>query len=306
VRGLLVVVVASVAGLGPASSAVALPAGADSPPAGCPSAPAGGFPHAPVPTGLAELEQKMQHLTIRTVQFSEHLDLEANGSSLDFTSVGESRRSPAEGRTTTKVVDREHSGARKTESMAELQIGLTLYTYEPTATHGDGGRPWVRTRLTRKQAKEQGPAFPDLIGPFDDAQSIEEAGSATRDGHSVEQFNLTFAPGEYPSSKLPFGTLLTTEACAPPVEVSVSIDPSGLPVLTRVSATYQHPKRSIAVTTTLEIPAINGPFAPVKPPPANKTIGAAALRKFEEKRVTKALRKLRRQARKRHPKPHRA
>ena len=95
------------------------------------------------------------------------------------------------------------------------------------------------------------------------------------------------------------------EFCEPPVEVDIAIDPSGLPVLTRISANYQNSKQSFRTTTTLEIPAINRRIAPVKPQPAKKTISATALHKLEAKRQREELRKIRnQQERKRYQRHH--
>jgi hypothetical protein len=202
---------------------------------------------------------------------------------------------------------REASGSTRTQVLIQREIGDTRFSYESKETRGDGGHPWVRERFTCSGTDEQKliKPFPYLIGPFNEAQTIDEAGQATTDGHTVEQFNLTYAPGKYPSEDLATGNVPVSEFCEPPVEVDIAIDPSGLPVLTRISANYQNSKQSFRTTTTLEIPAINRRIAPVKPSPAKKTISATALHKLEAKRQREELRKIRnQQERKRHQRHH--
>jgi hypothetical protein len=284
------------------ASAVALPA------SGCPVA---GSSHATTPPALALLEQKMAQLQISTIRFSARVVLGTPESTIEFAATGEGKRSPSETKVITKGVVHKHSGSELHEVTEKREIGNTRYTYEPASTHGDGGRPWVRERLTHKQIEEEekeGASKPGNIttGPFaiallDSAQSVEAAGQATVDGYAVERFNLTFAPGQYSSKELLFGELLEGEFCQPVVNVSLSIDPSGLPVDATVSATYHNSKRTITTSSSEEILAINFPFTPLKPPPAKQTISDAALHKLELKRLGEKLRKLKQQqARKRH------
>jgi hypothetical protein len=313
--------------LGVTASAVALPASspAASPvspprerlpleppakPTGCPVA---GASHATTPPALQLLEQKMQHLHVSTIRFAVRLVLGAPESTIEFAATGEGERSPSETKVITKGVVHKHSGSELHEVTEKREIGNTHYTYEPASTHGDGGRPWVREHLTHQEIKEKDKESasepgnidtgPFAIGLLNSVQSVEAAGQATVDGHPVEQFNLTFAPGRYPSKELPFGELFENEFCQPTVDVSLSIDPSGLPVRGSVSATYQNSKRTITTFISQEISSINFRFVPLQAPPAKQMISAAALRKLESKRLGEKLRKLKQQqARKRHKK----
>jgi hypothetical protein len=312
------------ASLGLTASAVALPAASPvSPPRATPpfepptkptGCPVAGTSHATTPPALQLLEQKMQHLHASTIRFSARLVLGTPESTIEFVITGEGDRSSSKTTMITKgVVHNKHSGSELREATEKREIGNTSYTYEPRSTQGDGGRPWVRERLTHKQIEGKGKervgkpgniaTGPFAIGLLNSAQSIEAAGQATVDGHIVEQFNLTFAPGEYPGEEVPFEELFENEFCRPIVDVSLSIDPSGLPVRENTSATYQNSKRTITTSSSLEVLAINFPFKPLKPPPAKQTISAAALRKFESKRLGEKLRKLKQQqAHKRHKK----
>jgi hypothetical protein len=306
--------------LGVTAPAVALPASSptaspSSPPFKPPTKPTGcpvaGSSHATAPPALALLEQKMAQLQISTIRVSARLVLGTPESTIELAATGEGERSPSETKAITKGVVHEHSGSELREVTEKREIGNTRYTYEPASTHGDGGRPWVREHLTHKQIEEEEKESvsepenittgPFAIGLLDSAQSIEAVGQTTVDGYVVEQFNLTFGPGEYPSKELPFEELFENEFCQPTVDVSLSIDPSGLPVRGSVSATYQNSKRTITTSSSEEILATNFPFTPLTPPPAKQTISDAALHKLESKRLGEKLRKLKRQqARKRH------
>jgi hypothetical protein len=301
--------------LGVTASAVALPASspAASPgspphatppfepptkPTGCPVA---GSSHATAPPTLQLLEQKMQHLHPNTIRFSARLVFSTPESTIEFADTGEGKRSPSEARVITKGVVRKHSGSELHEATEKREIGNTRYTYEPASTHGDGGRPWVREEKASASKPGNIATGPFAIGLLDSAQSIEAVGQGTIDGHAVEQFNLTFAPGQYPSKEVPFEELFENEFCQPTVDVSLSIDPSGLPVRGSVSATYQNSKRTITTSSSEEVLAVNFPFTPLKPPPAKQTISDVALHKIELKRLGEKLRKLKQQqARKRH------
>lgn len=266
---------------------------------GCPS-PQSGSMHATVPAALAALEEKQRQLKASSLRFSIRSELETQGSKIDLTESGRSRSTPPETAVRIDARVRNSTGHRVDEVTRELEIGDTRYSYDPSLTKGDGGRPWTREHLSHKQLEEQRISkptgaeglFTSLSGPLSQAQSIEEAGQKTVDGRTVEQFNLVFAPGEYPSKELAFGSLFEEEFCNPTIDVALSIEPSGLPLLTTVSASYRNSKRTVNSTTSLEVPAINLPFARLKPPPAKRIITAAALRKFESERLRKRLGKL--------------
>jgi hypothetical protein len=312
------------ASLGLTASAVGLPASTPAaspvppphatPPIAPPTKPTGcpitGSSHATIPPELQLLEQKIQQLKIRTARFSSRLALGISGSdsTLELTATGEIEHSPSESQVTTNTVIHKRSGPGAHEVTVRRQIGDTRYTYNLMSSRRDGGRPWVREHLTREQIKAQekeGKPGEIDVGPFaigllDIAQRIEATGPATLDGHTVEQFNLTFAPGEYPAKELPFEELLENEFCQPTANVSLSIDPAGVPVSTTVSATYHNSKRTITTSLNFGFPAINFPFTPLKPPPAKQTIGEVALRRLESKRESRIPRKLeRRRKRKR-------
>lgn len=313
------------ASLGLTASAAALPAASPvSPPRTTPSfeppakptgCPVAVSSHATAPPSLQLLEQKMRHLHVSTIRFSARLVFGTPASTIEFAFTGEGEHSPSETKVITKGVVHKHSGSELREATEKREIGNIHYTYEPASTHGDGGRPWVRERLTHKQIEAEEKESiskpgniatgPFAIGLLNSAQSIEAAGQATVDGHAVEQFNLTFAPGEYPSKEVPFEELFEHEFCQPTVDVSLSIAPSGVPARASVSATYHDSKRTITTSSSLEVLAINFPFMPLKPPPAKQTISDTALHKLELKRLSEKLRKLKQQQARKHHKKHR-
>jgi hypothetical protein len=135
------------------------------------------------------------------------------------------------------------------------------------------------------------------IKQLGEAESIVESGTAEIDGQQVSQFTVTFAPNVYPQSELPFGELLE-KACPEPVQIDLDLAPSGLPIRVGVSANYLRSNEAVSTTAITEILATNFPFPKLKPPPARRTISAAALQRFHSAQASKELKKLKKQLKK--------
>jgi hypothetical protein len=130
-------------------------------------------------------------------------------------------------------------------------------------------------------ANDRGPGprrrrWEPTIKQLSEAESVVENGTAEVDGQQVSQFTVTFAPGIYPRSELPFGELFE-KACPEPVQIDLALAPSGLPVRVDLSANYLRSNEAVTTTTITEILATNFRFPKLKPPPAKRTISAAAL-----------------------------
>jgi hypothetical protein len=129
------------------------------------------------------------------------------------------------------------------------------------------------------------------IKQLSEAESIVESGTAEIGGQHVSQFNVTFAPGVYLRSKLPFGELLE-KVCSEPVQIELALAPSGLPLRVNLSANYLRSSEAISTTATTEILATNFPFPKLRPPPARRTISIVALERFRSEQESKELKKL--------------
>lgn len=290
-RGLVVVFTLG-AMLGSSRSGVAL---ADSPvsvpAAGCTPAPATGLPHATVPPELQTLEQKTQHVHLHSIRLSYRLVFVAPTGTAIFDDITDARFSPNESTSTWTLGGRSPSGKSESETRKILEIGDVTYKYEPASTRGDGGRPWVRERRKRSQPGSHSMSLGSSIKQLSDAESIIESGTTELDGQQVSQFTATFAPGVYPQSKLPFGDLLE-KACSEPVQIDFAIASSGLLVRENVSANYLRSNEAVTTTGTTEILATDFPFSALRPPPAKRTISAAALQRFRSAQLSKELKKI--------------
>lgn len=71
----------------------------------------------------------------------------------------------------------------------------------------------------------------------------------------------------------------------------MAIATSGLPILVKVSASYVKSGKTISSSSTTRILATNFHFKQLKRPPAWRTIGEAALRRFEAVKLRKELAK---------------
>jgi hypothetical protein len=279
------------------TATLALPGVSQGASSGCPA------PLAPAPAKTAippELQLLMQKtktvLTLKSIRISFHAELEADTGVLILNDISELNRKPREAMSNIVAETTSPSGEPSREAHKVLEIGNVSYRYEPTLTRGDGGRPWVREPGERSHEDSGSSPFepsPNLLGA---ATSIVATGTGTIGGQPVSQFTITYAPGVYPKSELPFGELLEKE-CQEPVQVDMAIAASGLPIEVKVSTDYVKSGKTIASSSTTRILATNFPFKPLKRPPARQTIGQAALRRFLAARLSKELAK---------HKPHRA
>jgi len=172
-----------------------------------------------------------------------------------------------------KVFRHGSSGPPKT-----VAIGSTLYTYAPSLTRKDGGRPWVRLngagvaslfpfhgdKVPQLEVDAGGTgAYAQLINLLATAGgNVAVVGPATVDGRPTTELTAAIKP----LALIPGASLKDTEEL--PAALKVFVDESGLPV--RVTRTEQFGK--IAVTETVDVLAVNVPVS-VKAPPARKTIG---------------------------------
>ncbi len=253
----------------------------------CPTAP----PVAPAKTVVPpELLDLLQKTTKRTSKFTSiriyfRSKLETGAGDLTLEAYGELRRKPREA-SDSLTIQTTSPSSRKSRKI--IEIGDAKYTYEPSVTRGDGGRPWVRE--AREQShKESGitpfEPSPKLLGK---ATSIVADGTTTFDGQEARTFTITYAPQVFPESEIPFGELLGRE-CQQPVQVTMAFPASGLPVQVTVNTSYVKAGKTLSISTTTRILATNFRFTPLSRPPARRTIAEAALRRFEEAKLSKEL-----------------
>jgi hypothetical protein len=273
------------------ATALSMPATSQGATSGCPAPAASAPTKAAIPQELLALKQKAkQYLKLKSIRISFHAELDADTGDLAFNDVSELNLKPREARSILKVDVTSPSGKRSSETHKVLEIGNFAYRYEPTLTRGDGGRPWVREPRERSHKESANSPFepsPRLLGA---ATSIVAAGTTSIDGQTVSQFTITYAPGVFPKSELPFGELLEKE-CPQPVQVDMAIATSGLPILVKVSTSYVKSGKTISSSSTTRILATNFHFKPLKRPPGRRAIGEAALRRFEAAKLRKELAK---------------
>jgi hypothetical protein len=276
----------------------------------------GASPSTPVlmPPALQALEQKMAQIRFDSARFSTRLDLTVDDSSSSSSSSGSvsAASSHADLIATSGVIGLSPPALSSTStieglapgealggaSLQERRIGATTYVYDPSATRRDGGRPWIRSTLSRKEkqvAAELAPLSVELnpllaglerptvtsAGPFapllqalPEAQSVEEAGAATVNGQQTLAFKFALS-----STRLLEQALSTQERQRlnkgrqlPDLDFTLElwIAPSGLPVrsLTTNGARGEE-FTSQEDILDLEVPVL------VHAPPADRTIGEA-------------------------------
>jgi hypothetical protein len=258
---------------------------------GCPSVPATEPAHATVPPELQMLEQKLQHVKLNSLRISYQLAFASPSGTESFHDITDGNVSTDESTSILTIRGRSSSGKPESEVGRILEIGDSIYRYEPNFTHGDGGRPWVREHRERSRPGSKSTSLEPTIKQLGEAESILEGGTAEIDSQQVSQFTATFAPGVYPRSDLPFGELFE-KACPTPVQVDLALAPSGLPVRVDVNANYSSSNEAVSSTSTTEILATNFPFPALKPPPTKRTISAAVLQRFHSAQLNKELKKL--------------
>jgi len=276
---------------------LALPGVSEGATSGCPTPAATSPAKTAIPPELLLLRQKMkQYLTLKSIRISFRAELESDSGDLILGDTTELNRKPREVMSIITAESTSPTGKPSSEAHKVLEIGDMSYRYEPTLTRGDGGRPWVRE--PRHQSPEEPSSSPFEPSPtlLSAATSIVATGPATIDGQQVSQFTITYAPGTYPKNELPFGELLEKE-CPEPVQVEMAIAASGLPIQVKLSTGYVKSGMTISSSSTTRILATNFHFKPLQRPPANQTIGQAALRRFLTAKLSKELAK---------HKPHRA
>ena len=267
--------------------ALALPSVCAAAAPSCPTAPPVASAKTVVPPELLDLLQKTTKRTSKftSIRISFRSELETGTGDLILEANGELRRKPREASDSLTI---QTTSPSSRESRKIIEIGDSKYTYEPSMTRGDGGRPWVRE--AREQShKESGitpfEPSPKLLG---EATSIVATGPTTFYGQEVRTFTITYPPQVFPESEIPFGELLGRE-CQQPVQVTMALSASGLPVQVTVNTSYVKAAKTLSISTTTRILATNFRFTPLSRPPARRTITEAALRRFEEAKLSKEL-----------------
>jgi hypothetical protein len=257
---------------------------------------------APVlPADLVTLEQKMEHLQVRTERFSERsqgsvkLTSEANGKpvgrsryvSLDGSESGVASLSPS----ASKVSIRDSAG--RTE---EIVVGSTLYVRSPTAqklARLDGGRPWIRSHSSggvslpfhgRPEEVSFGGSGPyaNLVNLLATAVGeVVQLGPVLVSGQQTTEFEASIDP-------LRLVTGLTQEDVTnlkrrpPSYHLTVCLTESGVPVRVVTSLRTPPGDNTISSSSTTEILALEVPVG-IKAPPARRTISEARFNKLSVK-----------------------
>ena len=231
-----------------------------------------------------------QYSKLKSIRISFRAELASNSGDLILSDTSMLNRKPREAASILTTEATSPAGKPSFESHKVIEIGNTIYRFEPTLTRGDGGRPWVREPRHQSHEEHGSSPFEPSTKLLRAATSIVATGPATVDGQQVSQFTITYAPGTYPKSELPFGELLEKE-CPQPVQVEMAITASGLPIQVKVSTGYVKSGMTISSSSTTQILATNFQFKPLKRPPAQQTIGQAALRRFLAAKLSKELAK---------------
>ena len=179
----------------------------------------------------------------------------------------------------------------------------TVYAYEPAIARSDGGRPWVdlgRRGLPGLLGGAGGglpsspvaSTFNSLAFMLGGARSATELGPGLIDGVSITGFRATLASSALEEPVVPakppsilrgiFGRAAAAQPAAsasPGALLEAFIAPSGLPVRTRISVRSE----GISSGALLDVFAINFPLR-VEPPPRERTVGLATLRRLAERR----------------------
>ena len=261
----------------------------------CPTPPATAPTNTAIPPELVLLRLKMkQDLRLKSARISFRAELESDTGDLIVGDTSDLNLKPREVVSILTAQSTSPSGKPSSESHKVIEIGNVSYRYDPTLTHGDGGRPWIREHRERSHensaSEDSGSSFGPSSKLLGSATSIAAAGTTTIDGQTVSQFMITYPPGVYPTSELAFGELLEKE-CPQPVQVEMDIAASGLPIRVKVSSSYVKSGKTISSSSTTRILATNFHFKPLKRPPARQTIGQATLRRFLAAKLSKELAK---------------
>jgi hypothetical protein len=302
--------------------------------AGAPTSLASAAPtpaQAVAPPALQALEQKMAQIRFNSARFSTRIALAVGDSSSSNAISISAARSHADVITTRGVIGLSPPALSSTStveglapdealdgaSLEERRIGATTYVYDPSATRRDGGRPWIRSTLSRSEEKvaaelaplgvELNPLLDGLerptatsTGPFapllkalPEAQSISEAGPATVDGQQTLAFAFTLS-----ATKLLEQALSTKQRQrlaegrpSPAVDFTLElwIAPSGLPV----RALTTNGARGEEFTSQEDILDLEVPVL-VHAPLADRTIGEArwiAIERRHAKAVARCVRR---------------
>jgi hypothetical protein len=263
---------------------------------------------AALPPELLTLEQKLAQLKVSSLRFSlEIAIIKAQGGAKPAkrfafgAADGEVGESPWRSQVNVTSLTRHYS---------VRTIGDARYESRPKIASRDGGRPWVRWRLSpSERSKASTPLsvselvkIPIDIAPgmhaslaeaLTQAQSVAEVGPATVDGLQVTQFNATLNPGITQTSSPLRPTLGEGSFANDPspevgpaqpaptrtVTLELFFTPGGLPVRTRLTVAAG----STSLMADVDIPAINIPVR-VSAPPPRATISRSRLKQLERKR----------------------
>jgi hypothetical protein len=270
---------------------------------------------APLPADLVALEQQMAQLQANSARFTfqEELSLgellgEGAPLLLVITGKGESSDSPPQATFA--------GGPFGTVQERIRVIGSTAYRFRRDAAEIDGGRPWVRGRVTptssgnpldpgglmENDAGGRQATFSKFVQELNGALSVHESGPVVVDDQRVVEFDAELDPAPFLAqlesrsgpTRDPFSSLGELPSAggkgkptAPPkLELEAFIAPNGLPVRARVTFSAE----GVTVALRIDTLAINVPVV-VTPPPASQTIDEAQLLKLERARAARELKR---------------
>lgn len=277
-------------------------------------------PTAVLPPDLVALEQKAEALHVNSVSFTVLTEVPAEVGSLvlSFRGSGVASVSPEEA-----SMESEMLGVTNKTRV----VGHAIYTYSFVAAAHDKGRPWVRRHHAAglgvdplsldgavfstsgvgsgiEAGTAAGGSFAGIARAFAEASSVTEVGPEIVNGSQATEFSATLSPSEFlaglsqefPKVKRKLGKLSA--------RLYVSFAPDGLPVRT----SWTVGDRAMRITSTIDITATEVPVS-VKAPPADKTIGAARLKKLLARQWRRERARMRREKacmkrlRHKHPSP---
>jgi hypothetical protein len=256
---------------------------------------------APLPPALQALEQKTLALQLTSERFSVGETVSGSGAPSGlFGGFGSSA-----GRAAASVPLLTASGevgfapprASFRESLFGISIegrliGTTLYVREPFVASFDGGRPWVQERDRLRETAGAGlgtaggapgsgaQAFGRLLQELNGASGLRELGPSTIAGQATTGFGGTVAVAKLGGFGVSTSSLRKLVESTATLEAFVAED--GVPVRTSVTLTLRpHDGAHAQLIAQTDVLAVNLPVATVEPPPADRTIGAARLKRLE-------------------------
>ena len=259
----------------------------------------------PLPPDLIALAGKMEGLRVSSERFRLRTSVASTGA-----------RMPREEQAFLRLFDIDLSGEATLSppagSFALTILGHTLrirvvhgteYAYEPAVARTDGGRPWVdvgRRGLAGLlggagadlPSSPAASTFKSLAFTLTGARSATELGPGLIDGVSITGFRAAVSASALEEPVVPakppgilrsiFGRAAAPRpapSASPSAQLEAFIAASGLPVRTRVSVSAE----GISSGALLDVFAINFALR-VQPPPRDRTVSLATLRRLTKRR----------------------